>query len=139
MKKVIHIEDRPEWQQNVRNSLMLNTDIEPVSAYGSMEDFADASYPSADLYVCDRHFPDRRGQNPNDESWKQLLETITCLHPGMDIPIVILSSHPPKDWRKYCNVVEAIKKPMQYLDFDFWGFRNTIEHHLGINNSGGSE
>jgi hypothetical protein len=135
MKKVIHIEDKVEWQDNVRSALMLNTGIEPVTAYGDMESFRNDNYPSADLYVCDRHLPDKPGQSPNDYSWKQLFETITCLHPGMNVPIVILSSHPPRDWRRYANVVEALRKPENPRDFDFASFRKTIEHYLGINDS----
>lgn len=136
MKNVIHIEDKLEWRQNVHNALMLNTAINPVISYECIQDFRDAGYPSADLYVCDRHLPERRGEHPNDESWKQLFQTIDCLHPGLNVPVVILSSHPPKDWRTYSNVVEAIRKPKAPQDFDFAGFRCMIENYLGLNFKG---
>jgi hypothetical protein len=136
MKKVIHIEDNPEWQNNVGMALAKNREIESFT-YGSMEEFRQANYPSADLYVCDRHLPDKRGQNPNDDSWKRLLETITCLHPGIRVPIVILSSHPPRDWRRYANVVDAVQKTPDAYDFDIGGFGELIAKHLCLD--GGSK
>jgi hypothetical protein len=130
MKDVIHIEDSLEWQKNVRNSLMLDTDIRPVVAYSNFDDFRKANYPRADLYICDRHLPERRGKNPDDETWKSVLSTIVCLHPHS--PIVILSSHPPSDFWRYLNVLDAIKKTANPNDFDFGAFRNKIEHYLGL-------
>ena len=133
MKKIIHLEDNLQWQEVVRASLMLNTDIEPVITYGSIEDFRKANYPSADLYVCDRHLPDKPEQHPNDHSWRQLIDTINCLHPGMNLPLVILSSHPPRNWRSYGNVVAALQKPSNVEEFDFQEFRDKIEYYLGLN------
>ncbi len=132
MKKIIHIEDQIEWRDNVRSALMLDDSIEPVISYECVEDFRQANYPSANLYIFDRHLPDKRGQCPNDESWKTLFDIVNCLHPGIKVPLVILSSHPPKDWKKYRNVVDAIRKPQNPQDFDFAGFRNKIETYLGL-------
>jgi hypothetical protein len=130
MKDVIHIEDSIEWQENVKHSLMLNTDIRPVVAYTTFDDFRKANYPRADLYICDRHIPERKGKHPDDETWKSVLSTISCLHPHS--PIVILSSHPPVDFRRYLSVLDAIKKPSNPEEFEFGAFRNKIERYLGL-------
>ncbi len=137
MKKVIHIEDSFNWQNNVHMALTSSKSGIDAAVYGSIEGFRKANYPSADLYVCDRHLPDKLGLDPNDYSWKQILDTINCLHPNMKVPIVILSSKPPRDWRRYPNVVDAIQKTADYSDFDIRAFRDKIEFYLG--SAGGSK
>lgn len=136
MKKVIHIEDKPEWQTVVKNALMLNTGIEPVTAYGSMEAFREANYPEADLYVCDRHLPERKGGDPDDQTWRSLLKTLSCLYSHS--PVIILSNYPPADRRNFRNVVECIQKPRDLEQFDFQHFRSRVEYYLRINDSGDS-
>jgi len=129
MKQVIHIEDNAGWREIVRNGLLLSTDIEPVKSFENFDDFRKANYPQADLYICDRHLPERKGKHPDDETWRSLLSVINCLYPTS--PIVILSSHPPK--AKYPGVVNAMQKPLQALDFDYLGFRDKIEFYLDLN------
>jgi len=132
MKKIIHIEDNPCWQEAVRSALAPNPNIGPVLAFGCVEDLRRANYPYADLYVCDRHLPDKPGQRPNDSSWKQIVDTLYCLYSDLKVPMIILSSLPPADWRKHRGIVEAIQKPWSPQIFNAEEFRAKIEFYLGV-------
>jgi hypothetical protein len=130
MKTVIHIEDSPEWQIMVRESLLLNTEINPIAAYSSFDEFRRENYPLANLYICDRHLPEKKGRDPNDKTWVEILNTLYCLHPSS--PVIMLSSCPPKNWRDYKNVVDIIDKE----DFDSNIFRVKVEGVLGLEQGG---
>lgn len=126
MKKILHIEDKVEWQDNIRHALGLALDIERLEPVPDMDSFRNRGYPYADLYICDRHIPERTGERPNDESWRTIIDVISELHPTSKI--LFLSKRPPQNWRDYSQVVGAIAKS----DFDLGRFRATIESVFGL-------
>lgn len=123
MRTIVHIEDSSDWLERVKVALepLDSLSIVPIR---DQEDFRNKNYPRADLYVCDRHLPLDRKSMPNDFSWKEILDTISCLHPYSSV--VVLSSHPPADWRRYRNVIDAVKKSK----FDEFSFRKIVEFGL---------
>ena len=125
MKKVLHIEDNSQWRENVRSALALCLDIE-LDSVGSLQGFRDKGWPYADLYVLDRHLPVKEGEHPNDESWKDIVNTVGACY--KDSRIIILSRKPPVDTRKYNQIVKVFNKS----NFDSAVFRTEVEKILGI-------
>ncbi len=124
MRKVIHFEDDKTWQNNVRHALLLSTEILPVESFSNLQDYRDANYPQADLYICDRHLPEFPRGIPEDNTWRALIRTVNSLYP--DSKIIIFSKHPPADWRRYAGVVDSLDKN----DFDLNVFRSRVESLL---------
>jgi len=128
MKRIVHVEDSLEWQDNLRIALasLIEKGLE-VNIYSCIESFRKANYPRADLYVLDIHLPEKPSEVPNDKSWKSLLKTIVSLYPQQNI--ILLSYYPPKDWQRYKNVVGAVQKEK----FNPLEFRILVENYLQLN------
>jgi len=126
MKTIIHIEDRAEWLEKVRNALALSLDLKLEEPITCLQEFRDRNQPYADLYICDRHIPERKDGRLDDESWKAILSCVECIYP--ESKIIVLSKKSLDNYVRYSQVVKSIKKD----DFTPETFRAEIEKILGL-------
>jgi hypothetical protein len=121
--KIIHIEDDAKWQNIVRT--VLKDHLIDLVSMGSLEEFRSTEDIRADLYICDRHLPEKKGKNPNDGCWKAVINTLAVCYPYS--PVLVLSHKPQKDWRKYQNIKSVFDKNI----FEGKEFVNKINFYLG--------
>ena len=132
-KNLIHIDDSKSVLEFVSDAL------EPIQALEGLElkqltnkyDYLCNPNLEADLYLLDRHFPEKQGMQCNDYSWKELTKFIGQMFP--DKGVILLTSEPPADriWRPFKNIRTVLNKDKVYQDYI--GFSQTIKHYLSEN------
>jgi hypothetical protein len=126
--KIIHIEDSEEWREKVGQALRHISGIS-ITPLGSLDEFYSLQKHDVKFYILDRHFPPKRGENPNDDSWRIIAGSVKEL--GVFYPnngIVMLTHCPPEngDWRRYKNIRNLFRKQ----DFNPEDFAKNIEFYL---------
>jgi len=125
MKRVIQFEDSRRYRKMLKECLEC-FEVDVVS-FEDFESFRRQGYPRADLYVSDRHFPEKANESPNDVSWKHIIQTLGEIYP--EIPVLILSSCPPRNVYNYRNVKGVFAKPDVEKDDSY--FKQKVEDCLG--------
>jgi hypothetical protein len=126
--RIIHIDDCEEVLDVVKSILDQVEDLD-LSQFKTKHEYLQSSNLEADLYILDRHFPQRPGMNVDDTSWRELTGFIEQMFPEKGV--VLLSSTPPeeKDWRQYRNIRMVLTKPITHTA----NFRDMIKHYLTEN------
>lgn len=123
MIKIVHLDDDPLFREKVRKSLVetLRIRAEELEQFGDLDSFYRLGSHNGDIYISDRHFPKKQGENPDDNSWRTLAGFVTEVSPiypnkGM----ILLTGEPPeeKDWRRYKSIKEVVSKD-KFNDKDF--------------------
>ncbi|MEK6906511.1 MAG: hypothetical protein AABW81_02725, partial [Nanoarchaeota archaeon] len=73
-----------------------------------LESFFGLDELSSDLYIMDRHFPEKPGQKAGDTSWRKIAEFVRDFYP--ETPIILLSGAIPRNWRDYTSIRYAVPK-----------------------------
>ena len=98
MARIIHLEDEKPFQLVVRSALKDVKDLN-LTQVGDLESFFLLNNINSDLYILDRHFPEKVGGKSGDKAWRRFSMFVKEYYP--ETPIIILSSAIPDDWRRY--------------------------------------
>jgi len=126
--KIIHIEDSEEWKAKVAEALKSIQGIS-ITPLGSLDEFYSLEKHDVKFYILDRHFPPKKGENPNDDSWRIIagsIKELSVFYPNNGL--VMLTAHPPEnvDWMRYKNIRNIFRKQ----DFNPQDFSKNIEFYL---------
>jgi len=125
MARIIHIDDNPEFRKKIRQSLAGISGLELIQAE-DLEAFYRMASCETDLYITDRHFPEKPGANVAD-LWASVVsyasEMRNIYH---NKGVIVVSDHPPaeKEWRRYSDVILNV---MKKSDFNTVSFREMVE------------
>ena len=124
-KRIIHVDDDSQFREKIRASLRPIQGLDLVQV-ADQESFLAIDGFQADLYVFDRHLPNRQGGNVNDTVWRTMSGAVHDLYP--EARILLVSSNPPheEEWRKYKGIVRTMHKQ----DFNPEVFRELVESYL---------
>lgn len=130
MAKIIHIEDDPQFRENVRQSLLGIEGLELKQAV-DFGDFQKKVSFDTDLYITDRHFPYNSGM-PVSDLWSSVVgyaSEMRNIYPSKGV--IILSDHPPapSEWTRYHKLILSVQKKS---DFNSDSFRQLVRSFLEV-------
>jgi len=126
VKRILHLEDSPDWVGNVMGAIAGQPEMELIYASNKHE-FYMGPYNTADLYLLDRHFPNKVGEFPED-NWENVVSFLEKDSPK--IPVIILSSEPPS--RNECSRYKNIREVLDKRTFSDKEFLAKIKFQLGM-------
>jgi CheY-like chemotaxis protein len=124
---IVYVEDDPSFRARVRECIagedIILVELDSQDAFlqlgrrGGLE---------ADLYVFDRHLPEKTGEKPNDIVWRTLAGYVDTLY--VDRAVLILSNSPPRkdELQKY----RSIKGTFNKAHFDSEKFKQILMSYL---------
>ncbi len=130
MAKIIHVEDDPEFRENVRKSLAEIDGLELKQA-ADFSDFQKKVSFDTDLYITDRHFPHRAGM-PVSDLWTFVVgyaSEMRNIYPNKGV--IVLSDHPPSpaEWARYHKFILSVQNKS---DFNPELFSQMVRNYLGV-------